>query len=175
MKKKARLVVTLKCPRNCSYCCMKYDHILEQMRPLDSLEELHGYEEVMITGGEPLLFPGETIQMIEYLKKTTPDTKIFLYTAIYHWRLNLIIKLVDGIQYTLHENTTEQDIENFLDVQREIQLRGRDDQSFRLCIDPSVAYKVGVVPCTWDSIKIKDWRSKEDVIVPVDEDLFIID
>jgi len=174
MKKKARLVITLKCPRNCSYCCMKYDHILGQMKPLDSLEELHGYEEVMITGGEPMLFPDKVMDIARWINGKSRETKIFLYTAIYHWRIPTLIKLVDGIQYTLHEDTTEQDIENFLNIQREIQLRGRDDQSFRLCIDPNVAYKVGVVPCTWDSIKVKDWRSEEECIVPKDEDFFAI-
>ena len=48
MKKTARVIVTLKCNRNCPGCC---NMNLPEYREVHTDEELLDYEEIVITGG----------------------------------------------------------------------------------------------------------------------------
>ena len=51
---KLRLLVTTKCPNKCPMCCNNsWD-----FSKLPVVEHFN-YKEIMITGGEPLLFPGK--------------------------------------------------------------------------------------------------------------------
>lgn len=79
---KLRLLVTTKCPNKCPMCCNNsWD-----FSKLPVVEHFN-YKEIMITGGEPLLFPEKlsnlaesirTVQKLAYGNKG----KLFLYTAL---------------------------------------------------------------------------------------------
>lgn len=60
MKKTARVIVTLKCNRNCPGCC---NMNLPEYREVHTDEELLDYEEIVITGGEPMLIPGKVLEL----------------------------------------------------------------------------------------------------------------
>jgi molybdenum cofactor biosynthesis enzyme MoaA len=51
--KKLRLLVTERCARSCSGCC---NHDWD-LAALPTCESYAGYDEVLLTGGEPMLYP----------------------------------------------------------------------------------------------------------------------
>lgn len=104
MNKKLRLLVTEKCNRNCPGCCNKqYD-----INSLPVITSFFGYEEIMITGGEPLLFVDRVINLITAIKLMNdafgiPVPKIYIYTALNRWQhLEDALTSADGITFTLH-------------------------------------------------------------------------
>ena len=119
--KKLRLLFTEKCNRNCGgYCNKGYN-----LKKLPKVTHFN-YDEILITGGEPLLF---LEQLKGYIKaiRVVSKAKIIIYTSLvnrwtyanlgYFWKTDdsilKIIKFVDGITLTLH---TQQDSDNFADL-----------------------------------------------------------
>lgn len=51
--RKARVLVTQKCNKSCDGCCNK-SNILDSMVTITSIDDLTCYDEIMITGGEPV-------------------------------------------------------------------------------------------------------------------------
>lgn len=100
--KSLRLLFTEKCNRACKGCCNgQFD--LKGL-PTLSPKEVSQYETVMITGGEPLLYPDELITFVKYLKTHNPKIYIVIYTAKVDVRDDFLrlLREVDGITLTLH-------------------------------------------------------------------------
>lgn len=101
MNKKLRLLVTNKCCKDCPMCCNKNFNI-DSIPGLDSLLQ---YDEVSITGGEPMLVDNNVlIELIKLLH--TMGKKVYLYTAVATVdTIDLgIYSFLDGITLTLHSN-----------------------------------------------------------------------
>ena len=99
--KKLRLLLASKCNRDCKGCCNKGWN-------LDSLkvcEDYEGYDEIMITGGEPALYPIKILAICKAIRRNNPKAKIYLYTALPKVNtVDLLNKgLLDGITLTLHD------------------------------------------------------------------------
>lgn len=103
--KKLRLLLFEKCDRRCPGCCNK-DWDLQSLPALsvpDLMMRKYRFDEIILTGGEPLLEPELVEQLIYDIKEVT-NVPIILYTA----KLNncyvffKILNLVDGITLTLH-------------------------------------------------------------------------
>jgi organic radical activating enzyme len=108
MNKKLRLLITTKCPNNCPLCCNKnFD-----LDSLEGLEDLTQYDEVSITGGEPMLINVDIltrfINLLSSMKK-----KVYLYTSIA--TIDTIdmgcFSALNGITLTLH---SQKDLDNFI-------------------------------------------------------------
>jgi hypothetical protein len=100
-KKKLRLLVLEECERDCKGCCNKdYDLSKLEIAP-HSYEE---YDEVLLTGGEPMLVFNMLINLITHIKDTS-SAKIILYTSKLNkpGDLDYINRRVDGVTLTLHE------------------------------------------------------------------------
>jgi organic radical activating enzyme len=98
--KKLRLLMTAQCNRDCEGCCNK-DWDLEELPIWDSDVE---YDIVLITGGEPMLFPRNVSRIANHIKTKTPKTKVYLYTALANRHLPLLVaEVLDGVTLTLHE------------------------------------------------------------------------
>lgn len=97
--KKLRLLFTEKCNRSCPGCCNKeWD-----LKSLPKCERCDGFDEILITGGEPLLIFSELLDLVWNIRRES-KAKIFLYTAVLDsYRINRILRVVDGITLTLHE------------------------------------------------------------------------
>lgn len=54
MKETARVIVTYRCDRHCPGCCNTQP---QDVKTIHLIEELKDYEEIVVTGGEPLLEP----------------------------------------------------------------------------------------------------------------------
>ena len=179
IKKTARVIITFQCQRSCRGCCNTYSHIMKHAVCIDNITALCGHDTICITGGEPLLEPDRTLEIIAEIRRQYPQTIVYLYSALYIERMAEIIKAVDGIHYTLHEGATEQDIDGFQHFQ-ELISGECCNKSFRLYIDPRVKHSVLVQPHLWRRIEVKPWMSEEDLIavqpngLPINETLFIL-
>lgn len=111
MNKKLRLLVTTRCPNKCPMCCNnQFD--FNKLPVVDRWN----YDEIMITGGEPLLFGDElpilisSIKYLESMQGSNPS-KIYVYTASCGSNYINILPYVDGIVLTPHNKI---DIEHFV-------------------------------------------------------------
>jgi len=109
MKTKVRLLFTNDCNRRCKGCCNKN---WTGEPPVEmSIEEVRSFDEIYITGGEPMLYPEALLVLIKMLR--TDSNKIFLYTAMPYPR-NLFISVMqelDGASITLHD---DRDVQRFV-------------------------------------------------------------
>ena len=101
MKKTLRLIFTPECNRSCPGCCNKDFDLPNLPRPTH-----FNYDEIFITGGEPLLYLAQVIGFIKAIRLVS-TAKIYIYTAYQSARgasmfLDLLL-YVDGITLTLHE------------------------------------------------------------------------
>ena len=98
--KTLRLLLTSVCNRSCPGCCNK-DWDLKNLPKCISFK---GYDEIILTGGEPMLFPSLLRKTISRIRRQT-KAPIYIYTA--HLENIAIAKemffLSDGLTVTLHE------------------------------------------------------------------------
>ena len=116
MKKTLRLVITYECNKNCKGCCNKQPlHRSNKILLFDW--DFTNYDEVVITGGEPML-KKPLVEAIGYLisiLRGYPNypSKLILYTADCS-NVPFLIRLMytyTGLTVTLHEQS---DVYNFL-------------------------------------------------------------
>lgn len=106
-----RLVVTEKCFRSCVGCCMKDYNIMDISSY--SISQISEFDQIFITGGEPLLNIDLIKKFITKIRKHS-STEIYLYTALI---FKNIVNYVDGVTYTIHKNSDLKDFKlnnNFL-------------------------------------------------------------
>jgi organic radical activating enzyme len=99
---KARLLFTNDCNRHCKGCCNK--NWKGEPPRLVSIEDAKGYDDIYITGGEPMLYPEQLKDLIIELKNNNKISKIYLYTALPFPKEKFldILNLIDGCSVTLH-------------------------------------------------------------------------
>ena len=129
--KTLRLLITKDCDRYCPGCCNK-------QWDLDTLEQVQDteysqYDEIMLTGGEPMLDAWWTWYIIKDIHNKAPDAKLYMYTAKINdlFRLLTLINILDGITVTLH---TQHDVGDFLKLDATLGYCRSDirSKSFRL-------------------------------------------
>ena len=112
--KTARVIFTFDCNRRCVGCCNESMSLMSEARVICSTNDLVGYDEVVITGGEPLLYPDALIDFIQNVRSANPKAKIYLYTATMPphkpFFIPLLMSLLNGIQYTIHAEAIQTDI-----------------------------------------------------------------
>ena len=111
MKKKLRLLVTKECNRHCPLCCNKhYD-----LDALPKVGTFAGYDEILLTGGEPMLDYQLVNKTVSTIRIENKKAKIYMYTAKtdlpFQLLLMLLLKL-NGITITLHG---QEDVPYFVD------------------------------------------------------------
>ena len=102
--KKLRMLITTVCNRSCSGCCNKQ----WDLEALPRTKYFGGYDEVIITGGEPMLYPELVQEVAGEIRRQNQHTKIFLYTALVRFTdLSRLIRegYLDGVTVTLHEHS----------------------------------------------------------------------
>lgn len=94
-----RLLVTEHCDRTCKGCCNK-DF---ELSALPVCEDYAGYDMILLTGGEPMLYPQKLRDIIRDIRAVT-QAQLILYTAYAHNPMLLrdMLRLVDGMTLTLH-------------------------------------------------------------------------
>lgn len=101
--KKLRLLLFKDCNKHCEGCCNQYWD-LDNLPVCKSFKE---YDEILLTGGEPMLKPELVINTIKKIRKENSTTKIYMYTAQVYKDVRIfnILHLLDGITITLHEQS----------------------------------------------------------------------
>lgn len=132
--KKLRLLLFSQCNRSCAGCCNKdWD-----VGKLPICRDVKGFSEIILTGGEPMLWPGFVEEVILATKKET-DSPIFLYTADVTKIKEAchILSMLDGMTVTLHE---ESDVASFSKFQEQVKMFGLNlGKSLRLNIFDGVS------------------------------------
>ena len=177
--KSARVIITFQCQRSCRGCCNTYGRIMKQAISISDLATLANFGIICITGGEPLLEPDYTLDIVAKIRRQHPSAALYLYTALYAERMPDIVRATDGIHYTLHEGATDQDIDGLQRFQQVIRNEG-NGKSFRLYIDKRVERLVSIQPNLWKRVEVKPWLSEEELLamqpsgLPPNETLFIL-
>jgi organic radical activating enzyme len=171
--KKARLIMTLKCVRNCKGCCNTKE-MINSAYTIKDIKSLEGYNEINITGGEPIMYPLKLISLLKKAKKLKSKPKLYLYMSITNPIYeNDILNLVDGIHYTLHSDCSSGDVTMFENFQNYLNSYKKTVyKSFRLHIFPDISTKINLLPYVWDRIDFKTWV--KDSPLPENEVLFIL-
>jgi molybdenum cofactor biosynthesis enzyme MoaA len=144
--KKLRLLLTKYCNRKCPGCCNN-DWDIEG---LNIVTDFTPFEEIYITGGEPLLKPKLLKKTIKKIRSETM-AKVFVYTAKTDRKhlLKSILKLVDGLTVTLHES---RDIGSFVKFSKKVKYLTAS-KSLRLNI-----FKGNETP------KVEGWKIKNNIV-----------
>ena len=118
MNKKLRLLVTTRCPNKCPMCCNnQFD--FSKLPVVDRWN----YDEIMITGGEPLLYGFKLIALIHCIKYLCnimgiPIPKFYLYTSISNYnQLRGFLTVGNGVVVTPH---SKKDLKEFIDLNLKI-------------------------------------------------------
>ena len=145
--KKLRLLLFQECNKNCERCCNKdWD--------LDSLKKetlFTGYDEIILTGGEPMLKPLFVINTALMIREKTL-AKIYMYTAKADKILDVLAVLhyIDGITLALHEQS---DVVDFMRLDA-LLLKCEINKSFRLNVFKGINIS---------NINTSIWNVKSDI------------
>jgi hypothetical protein len=145
---KLRLLLTEKCNRKCRGCCNKeWD-----LKALPICNIFSGYDEVILTGGEPMLYPPLISLTVNRIRQQT-KAPIYLYTAscLEPYILLRVLDSIEGLTLTLH---TKKDVEPFKDFNAHI-LRGADSKSLRLNVFRGVSLK---------GLDLSKWEVKKNIV-----------
>jgi hypothetical protein len=171
--RKARVLITKKCDRDCDGCCNK-SSILDSMKDITDLQILQEYQVIMITGGEPILVPEKLMDLLhwldEHMEHTTP---IYLYSARYDRKIyEKIMSLINGLHFTLHAEANDEDIADLKALSLFLKGYGRHHQSLRLAIDTRVysRYDLSNIDLSaWSVVRKMTWL--KDAPLPAGEEL----
>jgi len=126
----------------------------------------------MLTGGEPLLDIERTRKIIEYLGKSQPFAKIYVYTAKLQplFRVLDILDIVDGLTVTLHYPLIEIEKAYFNKFQGWIYTHREKNKSIRLRIDRKISGEIAIIPILWSKIDLFDQFSEDKLLLACPKD-----
>lgn len=160
-KTTARVIVTYQCNRSCLGCCNGHDN---DIKKISNVDELLKYDEIVITGGEPMLIKEKLFDFLLQLRNMEYNGKIYMYTAFWNPGIysNEILQSLDGITFTIHADSTDADIVALKSLSRQTRLADPKFSS-RLIIDSRVFEKYDLSNInlnSWDVIRKLQWKDK---------------
>jgi len=143
--KTLRLLLFAACDRSCPGCCNN-DWDLKALPVCDSFA---GYDEIILTGGEPMLRQALVYGVAVAAHAETPDARVYVYTAMPEGLTDAVLSVVDGVTPTL---PGEADVERFQNML--VDMGSMPDKSLRL----NVFAEVDLVD-TW----LGEWQIKSGI------------
>lgn len=148
---KLRLLLWPDCNRSCSGCCNKsWD-----LSALPICTDYTGYDEILLTGGEPMLYPDRLITAAQQIRQTSA-APLYVYTAktddIPAFRR--VLKEVQGMCVTLHGPADLAPFTALYESLRMAPVFGH--KSLRLNIFKSVGWR-------WEDRPFYGWHLKPDM------------
>jgi organic radical activating enzyme len=181
--KTARVIITFECVRDCLNCCNKNREVLGEANRRGwcdaTFKELAQYDEVCITGGEPMISPSRVLSLSDAIYHYDSEVRIYSYSAWYRDLADMkdMLARLDGIHYTLHSPISYDDLQKFYRLQNyicECNLADeRNSSGCRLNIEHNIDIPINVVPSAWDRIENKSLIP--DVCLPENETLYILE
>ena len=169
--KKARLITTYDCPKNCEGCCNKNWKYTSAVK-ITSVKSLIDYDEINITGGEPMLLGVGLLDLVFELINQNRDKQqnLYLYTALADDKTiplyKVLIRVLTGITFTIHD---EEDIDNFIKLNN-VLLEMNPELSLQLHVFDNLLLKFPVVDLSLWKVKSMIWI--KDCPLPKDEVLY---
>jgi hypothetical protein len=165
----ARVIITWDCLRSCALCVNK--NLPVEPKPC-KIKDLQGYDQILLTGGEPMLYPKETLDIIMKLRKQTPEEvqNIYLYTAMFTSELRWLVWELNGIHYTVHPPVKPEDLVGFRAFQQLIGEPEFKDKTFRLHIESQIDSPIEIIPSLWARLEVKPML--RNCPLPEGEELF---
>lgn len=136
---KLRLLLTVHCNRACPGCCNN-DWDLSGLEICDpETEDWNQYDELLITGGEPLLYPEALIELSAKAKARSSKLRVYVYTAYTEnlFVYEALLPYVDGFTFTLHEQADVQFAKDLSDMLMH-KFKQTLNKSFRMNIFSSI-------------------------------------
>jgi organic radical activating enzyme len=165
---KLRLLLFSECNRNCKGCCNK-DWDLTNLPKCNSFTNTN-YEQILLTGGEPMLHPDIIRNTVKKIREQTKNVPIYMYTANCEDIMTLtdILDITDGITLTLH---TPKDVKTFIEFNNFLNMQHHKveylkSKSLRLNVFHGISLK-GIDTSCW--IIKKDMKWIKNCPLPKDE------
>lgn len=168
---KARLIVSMNCSRDCSYCCNKHPNT----QPIDiALEQyikqiLPIAESTTVTGGEPCELTGTNLYQITNQISCNTKKPVYLYTQKFNDKFKSVMSMIDGFTYTLHYPLKEGDMDMYIELQKYIKDKV---MSKRLVINQDINDYILVDPSAWSNVKVIPFIQDGNCPLPQGEVLF---
>lgn len=171
MNKKLRLLLTTRCPNKCPMCC---NNSWDFSRL--PVVERWNYEQIMFTGGEPLLCMDKLCALADSVRTITSamgtEPKLYVYTALCDWgKLNRVLDHVDGIVLTPHSKESAEAFKKFNELVNANTILANNplkSKSLRLNLFPDIKeYLKNEDLSGW---QVKDMQWIKDCPVPEGED-----
>jgi organic radical activating enzyme len=172
IKDTARLVMTLKCNRGCTYCPNGFYKKL--MTKLENFDDLDKYNNICITGGEPLLDCSTLLALLDDLRLLRGNFKIYLYASDYDpvtVSLPGVMQRINGLTWTLHENTSFDDMQKFNHVQA--LLSSANDNRLVLHTKAMLQWAPRINYLKWNRVTVLQ-MTEHTCSLPPNEDLLIM-
>ena len=117
-----RLLLFEECHNDCPLCVNK-NFDLGDLERVHSSKEFKKYSEIILTGGEPMLYPSYVKDIIGWVRKGT-DAPIFIYISKLDniEAVMEIAELVDGVTVTIHQQRW---VDDFLRLDEAMRESGR--------------------------------------------------
>lgn len=146
----ARLIATRKCHQQCSYCVnTQYKNVYN----INCFDELATFDEIVVTGGEPMLWPGRLARLLNCVEASNKLANLYIYASVWTTHTpysDYILDSVDGVTFTLHD---ESGLLELSKLQRGIARREASNLgSHRLKILDSFGGTVKIVPKFFDRV-----------------------
>lgn len=152
MKNIARVIVTYECFRSCTYCRNKCIFKVRQVR----FEDLLRYDELIISGGEPMLIGEMVVEMMHRLRVFYGyKGKMWIDTSslnVNRWADKAVIRNIDGIKYTFNYGYTQNDLRLLKKLSNYLDQVDRSVMYNRLNIDNKLKKDIN-----WDDIRLGNW------------------
>lgn len=149
--KKLRLLITEECNRSCPGCCnLDWD-----LKALEKCTDFSGYDEIILTGGEPMLFPDKIREILMRIDYPTGDRpKIYMYTALVNLSTAQLLNIyLDGITITFHN---QKDVDNFAKVQYALEPKFYNvNRSLRLNVFEGIDIS---------ALNLERWKVKDNMV-----------
>ncbi len=176
MLRKARVILNWSCGRTCPLCCNAYKTIMAGRTIVSNLDIFADYDEVMLTGGDPLLMKKDDLLVIIRRLRELNVKKIYIYTTWWNGNADIVVPLIDGVHFSLHPDAGQREIELLHRVE-EASMK-YSDKSFRLFVD-AVLEMPDVRKSAWTRIERKKFMTEQELLelqpggVPEGESLYV--
>ena len=156
MKKQLRLLLWEECNRACAGCWNKQFDLAN----LPVCTDFSKYELIMLTGGEPMLYPDKVTNIIQEIRTQT-NAPIYIYTAKVndlHEIYNLMF-MVQGWTVTLHDDSDVMPFRRFAGFMDPYWYHVKKKPSLRV----NIFKNVDVSDVLWKEHFYEGWKIKSGI------------